>query len=123
MILGLAMEYSDSEIAAGLHISVPTLRKYYFSELKAREMQRTRFDLWRSHQLAKLANDGNVTAIKELGKVVDKRDRQLAEERIRAAQDTAPLPKKVARRQAAQEAASGGDDDWGDELVSGSRPH
>lgn len=50
--LGLAMSYSDAEIAKGLGISLPTLRKYYFSALRRRNMQRLRFEMWRAEVLA-----------------------------------------------------------------------
>ncbi|WP_347311376.1 hypothetical protein [Defluviimonas sp. SAOS-178_SWC] len=107
VILGLAMGYSDPEIASGMGISLPTLKKYYFSELKRRDMQRTRFELWRAKVLADEANAGNVGALKELGKVVEKRDRHLAEQRLRSepSQRDEPVGKKEAARRAAAEQA------------------
>lgn len=77
--MGLALGYVDAEIAAGLGISLPTLRKYYFSVLKLRQMQRTRFELWRATTLAAQAADGNVGAMKELDKLMVRRDQHFAE--------------------------------------------
>ena len=109
VILGLAMGYTDAQIADGLGVSPPTLRKYYFSTLKRRRMQRARFDLWRAATLADLANAGNVTALKELGKVMIARDRHLAEERMRESDDANKVGKKAAQI-AAAEAALESDD-------------
>lgn len=120
VILGLAMGYSDKEIAFGLGISTPTLRKHYFSVLKRRDMQRTRFELWRAEVLANEAAAGNVGAMKELTKIVEKRDRHLAEERLRNARpDEEPKGKKEQRREAAGKIAGGEADLWGDDLKPG----
>lgn len=121
------MGYSDSEIANGLGVSVPTLRKYYFSELKRREMQRARFELWRAETLAKEAGQGNVGAMRELGKILEKRDRRLAEERVKAAGDARPreepIGKKEAARRAAEAAAEKPGSGWGDLLKPGGGLH
>jgi hypothetical protein len=119
VLLGLAMGYSDREIAFALGVSAPTLRKHYFSVLKRREMQRARFELWRVQVLADEANKGNVGAVKELGKIVERRDRYLAEERLRGTSDDPPIGKKEARRVAAQAVANGDGDDWGDLVKPG----
>ena len=117
VILGLAMGMTADEIANGLGITSPTLRKYYFSELKRRDMQRDRFELWRVHQLADLANDGNVSALKELGKLMANRDRAKA---LAELGDEDELPKaprlgvKQQRVQAADEAATSSG--WGELL-------
>lgn len=124
VIIGLALGYSDAEIASGLGVSLPTLRKYYFSELKRREMQRTRFDLWRAEQLARQAGAGNVGAMKELGRLVEARDRSRAiEEFGHREEDDAPaeqLGKKERARRAAAEVVQGGQaSDWGDLIRPG----
>jgi hypothetical protein len=117
VLLGLAMGYSDAEIALGLEISVPTLRKHYFSALKRREMQRTRFELWRADVLARQANLGNVGAVKELGKIMERRDRYLADLRLQGRGEPEPKKgKKELRREAAERAAEGAADGWGDLL-------
>jgi hypothetical protein len=111
VILGLAMGYSDAAIADGLGISVPTLRKYYFSVLKRRDMQRTRFELWRAEILSNEANQGNVAAIRELDKIMKARDRHLEQERLsRMTAEKGPkLGKKDQRQQAAKDAAASDD--------------
>jgi hypothetical protein len=120
------MGYSDAEIAAGLRISVPTLRKHYFSELKRRSMQRTRLELWEAHKLAELANGGNVGAMKQLRKLIDKRDLELAARRAaergsdqdEAEASTTSIGKKEAARRQAEEAVEGGSL-WGADLTPG----
>jgi hypothetical protein len=109
VIMGLALGYKAEEIAQGLHISLPTLRKYYFSELRAASMQRIRFELWRAKILADEANKGNVGAFKELGKIMEKRDRLAAEQALKdqpADAAAEPIGKKEAARRAAAEAAN-----------------
>lgn len=111
VILALAGGYSHEDIAKGLGISQPTLRKYYFSELK-QQGQRTRFEFWRMHNLAEQANAGNVGAMKELGKIMDKRDRHLAEKEFRDGKPDREeqLGKKEAARRAAEGQAKGDPD-------------
>jgi hypothetical protein len=109
VIMGLAMGYGDKEIAAGLGVSLPTLRKYYFSELKRRDMQRMRFELWRAETLAAKAADGDVGAMKELAKVMDRRDRHLLSEKLKEEGTDQPIGKKDARRKAAADAIDGDD--------------
>ncbi|WP_245191029.1 hypothetical protein [Jannaschia formosa] len=106
VVLGLAMGYKPAEIAAGLGISLPTLRKYYFSELKRADMQRMRFELWRMEVLAREGNKGNVGALKELEKIKASRDRHLAEQRLKDEEADTPeiLGKKEQARLDAQKA-------------------
>lgn len=111
VILGKAGGYADEDIAKGLGVSLPTLRKYYFSEL-SQQGQRIRFDFWRMHNLAEQANGGNVGAMKELGKMMEKRDRHLAEKEFRDGKTDReePVGKKEAARRAAEGQATGDPD-------------
>lgn len=109
VLLGLALGYSDPEIAQGIGVSTPTLRKHYFSELKRRDMQRVRLEFWRVHKLAEQGERGNVGALKELGKIMEGRERSLAARRLRDEDqddDTPILPegKKAQREAQAREA-------------------
>ena len=110
VIMGQAMGYTDEEIAAGLGVSLPTLRKYYFSELKRRQMQRTRFELWRAETLAEQARTGNVGAMKELGKLMERRDQFLADAQFRDEGDDAPAAKLGKKEQARQDAELAAED-------------
>lgn len=124
VLLGLAMDYRDAEIASGLGISVPTLRKHYFSALKRRDMQRMQFELWRAEILANEANAGNVTAIRELAKLMDKRDRLRAMREHDGAEKAprkAPVlgKKERAQEQAGEDLQSG----WDGDLLPGNWSH
>ncbi|HBF32659.1 hypothetical protein [Rhizobium sp.] len=68
IILLLAMGRSNSEMAAALNITEPTLRKYYFSELKSRHEARFRVEGQLLLRLYEQCEQGNVGALKELGK-------------------------------------------------------
>lgn len=126
VIIGLALGYSDAEIANGLGISPPTLKKHYFSEMKRRQMQRTRLEIWQAATLAELAGTGNVGAMKELRKIVSERDRKHALERF-GDDDDAPVPRVGKKEQARLDAADvvKGDsaDDWGNLLKPGAYEH
>lgn len=70
----LALGWSNSRIAGALDITQPTLRKYYFSELRARMIMRDRLDARRFEQMMDAANTGNVAAMKALEKMLEKSD-------------------------------------------------
>lgn len=122
----LALGWSNERIAGALHITQPTLRKYYFSELKARDIQRDRLDAWRFEKVIAAAQEGNVGGMRLLAQMIEKNDLVLADAKIRAAQKssrkTGYVGKKELEHMAAHEAAKGGDDDWGDDLKPGVKP-
>lgn len=62
---GLSQGWPDARIAAALGISVPTMKRYYFSILKMRDVARDRIELSGLQRLWTLAHDGNVAAMKE----------------------------------------------------------
>jgi hypothetical protein len=73
----LAFGWNNERIARALRISMPTLLKYYFVELDFRAEQRDRMDAWLAFSLAKQVDAGNVAAMKEFRKVVEKNDLML----------------------------------------------
>ena len=119
VIMLLAMGWNNERIAHALHVSLPTLRKHYFSELRAREMQRDRFDAWRFETLADKAGTGDVSAMKELGRMVERNDRM----RAAAIFDEDDLPKKQPEGKKAQAKMAAKDalrdDAWGGDLLPG----
>ncbi|SHI90818.1 hypothetical protein [Wenxinia saemankumensis] len=108
--LGLALGHKPLAVAHSVGIkSMPTFRKYFSSALQEAAMHRDAFEIWQAQLLADLANAGNVGAIKELRRIAEKRDRLLAEERMRELgdeDDDAPVGKKEAQRRAALELES-----------------
>lgn len=73
----LAFGWSNARIASALRISEPTLTKHYFQELAFRAEQRDRMDASLSMHLWKQVEGGNVAAMKEFRKLVEKNDLML----------------------------------------------
>jgi hypothetical protein len=75
----VALGWSNKRIAAALFVTLPTLRKHYFSELKYREVARDRLNANLATQLWSLFMDGNVAAGKEFRKLLEMNDRMEVE--------------------------------------------
>jgi hypothetical protein len=65
IILLLAQGWPDQRIAAAIGITIPTLKKHYFSELKVRDAARDRVEAIGLLSLWSLGREGNVAAMKE----------------------------------------------------------
>lgn len=120
----LALGWSNERIAAALFVSQPTLRRYYFSELKRRDVQRDRLDAKRFEQVFEQAEAGNVGAMRLLNQMVEKNDMVLQAGRIRDVQDGGKgkeprLGKKEQANRDAQQVAKDGGEGWGDLLKPG----
>lgn len=125
----LAFGWSNDRMARTLRMSLPTFRRNFFQELKERDAARDMLDARRIEIAMGLANDGNVGALKELGKMLEKSDLMGMERRLRDAQSdekskdelvnaAAPQPgKKEAAKAAAKTAGDGST--WGDDLKPG----
>ncbi len=116
----LALGWSQERIAQACHISVPTMRRYYFSTLKRRHIQRDRLVAWQFERLMDVAATGNVGALKELQRMIEKNDQMHAAASMAVAKEKPEekLGKKEQARRAALEAAGGGGG-WGDLLKGG----
>lgn len=105
----VALGWSNKRIAAALLVTLPTLRKHYFSELKFRDVARDRLNANLATQLWQLFMDGNVAAGKEFRKLLEVNDRMAVEEAMgsQPASDAAPverLGKKAMDRRRAVDA-------------------
>lgn len=99
---GLSMK-STSEIVG---MSVPTLRKVFFSEVRARHLARLKLEISLLARLAEEVEKGNVSAVRELDRLIDKqRSRDQAQSMAsEVPKQRAPqLGKKAAIEQAARE--------------------
>jgi predicted transcriptional regulator len=115
VIMLLALGWSNERIAGALHISQPTLRNYYSSELKARLIQRDRLDASRFMKVWEQVEAGNVGAMRLLDQMIAKSDTMAAAAKFKDAEKDEPVGKKEsARREAlkAQAQAEG----WGSDL-------
>ncbi len=126
----LAMGWGNERIAAALHCSQPTLRKHYFSELKARSIQRDRLDAHRFMVAMDAANSGNVGAMRLLDQLIQKNDLLLTTGQITASQKRAAAKsedagKKAQERLAAHKIIEGSEDPdgWEDDLTPGAGMH
>jgi hypothetical protein len=90
----LAFGWSNERIANALGITAPTLRKVYFRELKVRHEMRDRLDARIAEVLWIGVADGNVAAIKEFRKVLERSDMMLAESALRPRRDQAAPPRE-----------------------------
>lgn len=116
----LALGWSTSRIAHALGITPPTLRKNYFRELKVRDEARDRLDGNLADMLWESAKGGNVAAMKEFRKMVERNDQMNAASSFadKPSTDAKPkAPKLGKKEQAAIDAVSAGEDsEWGDDL-------
>jgi hypothetical protein len=71
----VALGWSNSRIAAELYVTVPTLRKHYFSELHHRKVARDRLEANIAMKLWDGVKAGSVPAIKEFRAFLDRNDR------------------------------------------------
>jgi len=118
----LALGWSNERIARGCRMSVPTLRKYYFSALTVRDAQRDRLDAWRFGQAFAAAGAGNVGAMRLLDQMIQRNDTMQAAARLRDAEKPEAVGvKEQARRDADAAIDDGGT--WGDDLKPGGGVH
>ena len=100
-----ALGWSNGRIAASMFITVPTLRKHYFSELRYRAVARDRLDATIAMRLWDEVQKGNVGAIKEFSRFLDRNDMMLLGTADRAAKAKKPKLPKVGKKDAAIAAA------------------
>ncbi len=77
-------------------VTLPTLHKYYFYELRQREVARDRLEVRRLEIAWELSEKGNVGAFKEFGKLLERNDRMEIEREMASTskKDDAPEPKE-----------------------------
>lgn len=117
----LALGWSNERIAAALRITQPSLRKHYFSELKYREVARDRLDATVAMKLWEQVEAGNVGAMREFNRFLEKNDIAVGhsafygqQRREVEAEREVPQGKKEHAAAAAQTAGEG--TAWGNDL-------
>jgi len=83
----LALGWANLRIANALGISTATLKRYFRAELKVRDAMRDRLEARRIEIAMEQANEGNITALRELGALIDRNDRMVAESAMGARPD------------------------------------
>lgn len=97
----VALGWTNPRIATALGVTLPTLHKYYFYELRQREVARDRLELRRLELAWELAEKGNVGAFKEFGKLVERNDRMELERELATApkrDEKAPPAERVGKK-------------------------
>lgn len=113
----LALGWTNERIAGcildprtGKPISIPTLKRYFRSELQVRDVARDQLNAHRVMLAMQAAEAGNVGAMRLLDQLIDKNDLMRAEDRLKdcgkAVENTKPekVGKKQLNAQAADEA-------------------
>ncbi|MTH61433.1 hypothetical protein [Paracoccus litorisediminis] len=75
----LAVGWNNERIASVLHMSLPTFRRNFFQELKFRDVARDMLDARRIELAMKAAGSGNVGAMRQLDRLLDRFDQMEAE--------------------------------------------
>ncbi len=104
----LALGWTNPRIADALEITPPTLRRYFKFELAERHKMRDRLDARRLELAMEQANSGNISALRELGKLIEKQDIAL-DGNVPRAQAAAEKPGK---KELAEAAARNPPTDW-----------
>lgn len=112
----LALGWSTIRIATALGVTLPTLHKYYFYELRQQAVARDRLELRRLELAWELAEGGNVGALKEFGKLMERNDRMEAERSMAAAPNDKPPTERVGKKVVDQQLARDADADLMAEL-------
>lgn len=100
----VALGWSNKRISAALFVTLPTLRKHYFSELKFREVARDRLNATMATKLWELFMSGNVAAGKEFRDLVDQNDLMLYGQTAPQSAEAAKPPRLGKKEQAIADA-------------------
>lgn len=104
----LALGWSNTRVANGLGISLATLKRYFRAELKVKDAMRDQLDARRFEIVMEQANAGNVGALRELSRMLDRNDQMEVERQMatspRPLQQQERLGKKVIDEQRAMDA-------------------
>ena len=105
VVMLLAFGWNNERIAQALGITPPTLRKNYFRELKFRTEQRDRMEASLAMRLWLQVEDGNVAAMKEFRKLVERNDLMPYGMVRQAAADQVAKEPKLGKKEQALQAA------------------
>ena len=115
----LAVGWLPGRIAAALGITEPTLRKHYFFELRSRSTMLDRLKAAHLTTLLDQMRSGNVQAIKEMGRIIDRIDAaQFGLGHDASDDDESEPPRRLGKKEAAQADAerAGEGSLWGNDL-------
>jgi DNA-binding transcriptional ArsR family regulator len=102
----LVFGLSNKEIGQAVGLSQPTLRKHYLQQLQQRRVARLQLDATRWAALYSKAVAGDVSAIKELGKVLERHDQSELASRVANRGTEEPQQRKLGKKEQAKKAAT-----------------
>jgi hypothetical protein len=123
----LAVGWAPPRIAATLGVSMPTLKKHYFRELRSRDVMLDRLKALHMTAVLDGVRANNIQAVKEMGRLLDRIDAArfgIGADRDDEDDDAPPRRKPpVGKKELAAEAArsAGEGSDWGQDLLSPSQ--
>lgn len=95
----VALGWGNERIATAMDVTLPTLRKHYFSLIKRlRETARDRLDAAFAMQVWKQVQDGNVSAMRMWQLFLERNDRMRAESDMAAQPADKPAAEKVGKK-------------------------
>jgi hypothetical protein len=116
----LAFGWTNPRIARALRIAGATLRRHYFPELRQRDEAREQLEANHKYAIYRAAMGGNVGALKELGRLIDRDSFGRTMEDIERAQREPRAPELGKKERAARAAETAGEGtDWGGDLLPG----
>ena len=107
IMLLFALGWTKDRIAAALQLSMPTFRKHYFSEIKNADDALLRVKARHVEVLFAQAQSGNVGALKEFARYLDRVDMDLLSDTVsnRRSNDEVPAPRLGKKEQRIEDAA------------------
>lgn len=98
VLLAFAAGYSVKEAATSIGVSVPTLRKHYFSEVAKRDSAALRMEMLQLARLNQSAGSGKTAAEKELFKRLEKGRLRALSQSVASQEPAAQRPQQPARK-------------------------
>ncbi|TPI39303.1 AraC family transcriptional regulator [Mesorhizobium sp. B3-1-9] len=114
----LALGWANQRIANALGVSPATLKRYFRADMRERDAMRDRLDARRFEIALEQANAGNVTALRELGAMIDRNDRMSIEASMGRGRDEDKTSEKVGKKIVDEQRAHAADADLMAELES-----
>lgn len=107
IMLLFALGWIKETVAEAIGLSMPTFRKYYFSEIKLQDIALLRVKGRHVERLWSKAETGDVGAMKEIGKMLDRIELTDLAEQVRASGfDDRPKHAKLGKKEQQRVAAS-----------------
>lgn len=108
IMLLFALGWTKEAVADAIQLSMPTFRKYYFSEIKLQEIALLRVKGRHVERLWAKAESGDTSAMKEIGKMLDRVELAALSERVKdrsGIKEDAPRAPKIGKKEQQKVAA------------------